>query len=106
MTDFEYLNIYPWDSWPEWQDRVKAAKASLDTGIKVVPREARPGCGKVLAFAEPPFTCEYGLIQSGAGLAKALECYLGLATSPQWRTLADSLVIMDPRLIGVREVTE
>jgi len=104
VTDFEYLNIYPWSLWPEWQERVKEAKGSLETNIKVVPREARPGCGRVLAFEEPPFACEYGLIQSGAGLAKALECYLGLATSSQWRTMADSLATMDPRLIGTEEI--
>lgn len=66
MTDPTPLYIYPFDRWSEYRDvfrRAKTASSEL-AKISLQPKEAHPGCQRIVALNEhPPFASEYALVR-------------------------------------------
>ena len=74
------LNFYPWNKWNDYRDLIVQAKQATGYPHKVTPKQAEPGCGKVICTEPPPFLCDYALIKSGSveGFTHALLWYFGL----------------------------
>lgn len=89
IVDFYVLGLNP-----SRLAAIKASKALLSTDILIRPRQAEPGCGKVLAFERPPFACDYCLVSdetTSKNLAAAISHLLGITTDPRASTMADWL---------------
>lgn len=96
------LNIYPWGMWEQYRDIFRKAKQGSTRLVDVVlqPVEAKPGCGRLVAFGErPPFAAEYIVVRKKPGefdLALAerlLDWYVGNHKEPLATSVAGWLSI-------------
>lgn len=87
------LNFYPWSEWQNYRDIIVAAKKATGIDVAVTPREAQAGNMKVVCVKEPPFLCDYALIQSGSveGFTSALLWYFGIKDDPRVITVEKTL---------------